>query len=219
MPSPRKQAAKTLRPADPVMHFPDEAAWCDWLHRNHSKANGVWMQIAKKDAAIRSVTYRQALDLSLCYGWIDAQKKPGTEGAWLQRFTPRRDASIWSQANRERVLELMAEGRMQPAGLHAMEQAKQNGRWDSAYERASTAQVPDDLAAHLRKSPRAKAFFETLSSQNRYAILFRLQTAKKPETRLKRLANFVEMLERHETIHPQSSTGQRSRPKAGTPQG
>ena len=209
MTSRRKQAAATLSPRDPIMHLPDEPAWRDWLHRNYATANGVWMQIAKKDAVTRSVTYREALDIALCYGWIDAQKKPGAENTWWQRFTPRRQTSIWSQANRERVLELMAEGRLQPAGLKAVERAKQNGRWESAYDRASTAQVPDDLAAHLRKRSRAGAFFETLSSQNRYAILFRLQTAKKPETRLKRLAKFVEMLEKHETIHPQNSTKKR----------
>lgn len=206
----RKQAAAKLTPADDVVHFRDEAAWLDWLHQNHAQANGVWMQIAKKGAAIGSVTHRQAVDVALCYGWIDTQKKPSTDGMWLQRFTPRRQTSIWSKANRTRVLELIAEGRVQRAGLEAIEKAKQNGRWESAYDGVSTAVVPDDLAAHLRKRPGAKAFFETLSGQNRYAILFRLQTAKKPETRLKRLAKFVEMLENSETIHPQSAEGKRS---------
>jgi uncharacterized protein YdeI (YjbR/CyaY-like superfamily) len=190
--------------ADSAILFPAQADWRAWLDKNHANSAGVWLQIAKKSSDIPSVSYAEALEVALCYGWIDGQKRPGPEGVWMQRFTPRRPTSIWSRVNHEKALVLIKEGRMQPAGIEAIRRAKENGRWDSAYDAVSKAQIPHDLAAQLDKRPRARAFFQMLSSQNRYAILFRLQTAKKPETRAKRLEKFVAMLENHETIHPQS---------------
>jgi uncharacterized protein YdeI (YjbR/CyaY-like superfamily) len=209
MPKSRTNAHDSATATDPAMLFKNQSEWLSWLHKHHAGSPGVWLQIAKKDAHIESVSYAEALETALCYGWIDAQKRPGPKGLWLQRFTPRRPTSIWSKVNREKALFLVEQGRMQPAGLDAVQRAKENGRWDSAYDQVSAAQIPDDLAAHLRKSLGARAFFNTLSSQNRYAILFRLQTARKPETRAKRLQKFVEMLENHETVHPQSESVRR----------
>jgi uncharacterized protein YdeI (YjbR/CyaY-like superfamily) len=183
--------------------FEDKAAWSRWLEQHQHDSPGVWLQISKKNSEIRSVSYAEALEEALCYGWIDGQKKQGSEGVWLQRFTPRRDRSIWSKVNREKALALMEGQRMRPAGTAAIERAKGNGQWDAAYDSFRTAGIPHDLARELRRNKAAKAFFEKLSAQNRYAILFRLQTAKKPETRVHRLAKFVEMLKRGETIHPQ----------------
>ncbi len=188
---------------DDSVLFETQAAWAAWLRKNHAKSTGVWLQLGKKGSELRAVSYGEALETALCYGWIDGQKKPGPPGTFLQRFTPRGQRSIWSKINRQKALALIEAGRMQPAGLAAIERAKSNGQWDSAYDGARNASVPDDLDAALRKNPRAQAFFAKLNGQNRYAILFRLQTAKKPETRIKRLNQFVEMLNRHETIYPQ----------------
>ncbi|HZS57251.1 MAG TPA: YdeI/OmpD-associated family protein [Bryobacteraceae bacterium] len=194
--------------------FSTQEDWRAWLQQNHGKSEGVWLRIAKKSAGVPSVSYAEALDVALCYGWIDGQKRPGPEGFWLQRFTPRRSTSIWSAINREKALTLIKEGRMEHPGLEAIERAKENGRWEAAYDRFGAAQIPEDLAAQLRQRPRANAFFQTLSSQNRYAILFRLQTAKKLETRAKRLEKFVGMLENQQTIYPQSFKSGRSRQKS-----
>lgn len=203
----RKRTHDDARPPDLVTHFESKTDWLAWLHKNHATSAGVWVPIAKKGAGMPSVSYAEALEVALCYGWIDGQKQLGTKDMWLQRFTPRRETSIWSKINREKALALIKEGRMQPAGLMAINLAKQHGRWDEAYDAVSAAQIPDDLAARLHDRPRAKAFFQTLSSRNRYAILFRLQTAKKPETRAKRLEKFISMLENHETLHPQAFDG------------
>jgi uncharacterized protein YdeI (YjbR/CyaY-like superfamily) len=187
----------------PVVSFDDQSAWRAWLADNHASApDGVWLQIAKKGTAVASVDYAQALAVALCYGWIDGQKRSLDEGHWLQRFTPRRSRSIWSKVNREKVEALIAAGEMQPAGLAEIERAKSDGRWDAAYDSQRTSTVPDDLVAALATNPAAGDFFATLDSTNRYAILHRLQTAKKPETRARRLAQFVEMLSEHRTIHP-----------------
>jgi uncharacterized protein YdeI (YjbR/CyaY-like superfamily) len=188
---------------NPSLLFEDQAAWSRWLEQHHADSPGVWLQISKKNSDIRSVSYAEALEEALCYGWIDGQKKTGPDGVWLQRFTPRRDRSIWSKVNRAKALALIEAGRMHPAGTAAIVRAKSNGQWDAAYGAFSTAEIPEDLAKELQTKKSAKAFFEQLSAQNRYAILFRLQTAKKPETRAKRLAKFVDMLTRGETIHPQ----------------
>ncbi|HUE22974.1 MAG TPA: YdeI/OmpD-associated family protein [Bryobacteraceae bacterium] len=160
------------------------------------------MRLAKKGSAIQSVSYGEALEAALCYGWIDAQKKGESEHAWLQRFTPRRAKSIWSKVNREKAAALIKAGRMQPAGLHQVALARQDGRWDAAYDSPANAEVPDDLAAALARSAPAKEFFRTLDRANRYAILWRIQTAKKADTRARRIRQFVEMLERHEKVHP-----------------
>jgi uncharacterized protein YdeI (YjbR/CyaY-like superfamily) len=192
---------KTPAPELPIILFDDQAAWAEWLDEHHSDSPGVWLRLAKKGAPYASVSYAEALDVALCYGWIDSQKKTFDQHSFLQKFGPRGAKSIWSKVNREKVLALTEVGRMKPAGIQAVESAKADGRWDAAYDPASTATVPDDLQAALDANPKAKEFFATVSGANRYAILFRVQTAKKPETRAKRIATLVEMLERNEKIH------------------
>jgi uncharacterized protein YdeI (YjbR/CyaY-like superfamily) len=186
----------------PIIQFAHQAAWAAWLHEHHASSAGVWLRIFKTATGIASVSYAEALETALCYGWIDGQKKSHDEAAWLQKFTPRRAKSIWSKVNREKAETLIRIGQMQPAGLAAVEQAKQDGRWDAAYDSQSKATVPPDFQAELDKHAAAKAFFATLNSQNRYAILFRIQTAKRPETRSRRMAEFIDMLARHEVVHP-----------------
>ena len=186
----------------PIKLFKSQQAWTTWLDKNHAKSEGVWLQIAKKAGNVKTVTYTEAVEVALCYGWIDGQGKGLDDSAWLQKFTPRGPRSIWSKINRQKAEELIASGRMQPAGLAAIERAKQNGRWDNAYDSHRTAGVPADLQAALDANAKAKAFFATLDSTNRYAILFRLQTAKKAETRARRIAQFVGMLEKHEKLYP-----------------
>ena len=185
----------------PVRLFKDDAAWEAWLARNHSKSAGVWLRIAKVGSNTKTLSYAEALDVALCYGWIDGQKQKFDDATWLQKFTPRGKRSIWSKINREKVQRLTDSGRMQSAGLEAVERAKTNGQWDSAYDSHRTAAVPDDLQRALDSHPKAKAFFATLNSANRYAILFRIQTVKRAETRAKKIEQFVRMLERHEVIH------------------
>ena len=186
----------------PVILFAQQRDWAAWLGDNHTLSRGIWLQLAKKASGTQSITYAEALDVALCYGWIDGQKKSYDESSWLQKFTPRGAKSIWSKVNREKALALLDSGQMQPAGLAEVESARQDGRWDAAYDSQGTATVPDDLQAELDRNPAAKAFFATLNSRNRYAILFRIQTAKKAETRAKRIREFVGMLERHELLYP-----------------
>ncbi len=178
------------------------ADWIAWLEAHHPSIAGVWLQIAKKGSGVTSVTYDEALEVALCFGWIDGQKQRHDETFWLQKFTPRRPNSIWSKVNRAKVERLIAHGAMRPAGMQAVEHAKQNGRWEAAYDSHSTATVPADFQTALDANPNASAFFATLNSQNRYAILFRIQTAKKAETRTRRINEFVAMLERHEKLYP-----------------
>ena len=182
--------------------FPNQKAWEAWLRTNHATSAGVWLRLAKKGSPVQSVSYAEALEAALCYGWIDAQKKPESEHAWLQRFTLRRPKSIWSKVNREKAAALIKAGRMRPAGLDQVARAKQDGRWDAAYDSPANAEVPDDLAAALDRNAPAKAFFQTLDRANRYAVLWRIQTVKKAETRARRIREFVAMLERHEKLHP-----------------
>ena len=186
----------------PVMLFKSQKAWTTWLDKHHAKSAGIWLRIAKKSGDLKSVSYAEAVDVALCYGWIDGQGKGLDESAYLQKFTPRGPRSIWSKINRTKAEALIKSGRMQPAGLAAIDRAKRNGQWETAYDSHRTAAVPDDLQAALNHNPKAKAFFATLDSANRYAILFRLQTAKKAETRARRLEQFVRMLENHEKFHP-----------------
>jgi uncharacterized protein YdeI (YjbR/CyaY-like superfamily) len=190
--------------AAPEVSFADQAAWRAWLAAQHRDApDGVWLKIAKKGKDVgESVDYPQALEVALCFGWIDGQKKGLDETHWLQHFCPRRSRSIWSKVNRAKAEALVEAGEMQPAGQAEIDRAKADGRWDAAYDSPRTSTVPDDLAAALASNPVARDFFATLGSTNRYAILHRLQTAKKPETRARRLAQFVEMLTEHRTIHP-----------------
>jgi uncharacterized protein YdeI (YjbR/CyaY-like superfamily) len=186
----------------PILPFEDQTAWATWLDSNHDVSSGVWLKLAKKASGIQSVTYDQALEAALCYGWIDGQKKSYDESSWLQKFTPRSRKSIWSKINRQKAQALIETGQMKPAGLQEVERAKQDGRWDAAYDSQSRAAVPDDFQAALDANPKANAFFATLNSQNRYAILFRIQTAKKAETRAKRIQEFIQMLEKHEKLYP-----------------
>jgi uncharacterized protein YdeI (YjbR/CyaY-like superfamily) len=181
--------------------FKDQAAWSGWLDKNHARSSGIWLRLAKKNSGLQSVSYAEAIESALCYGWIDGQKRPESEQAWLQRFCPRSAKSIWSKVNREKALALTKSGRMMAAGQQAIAEAKSNGRWESAYDSPSRAAVPDDFQAALKSSSRANSFFETLDRANRYAILFRIQTAKKPETRARNIQKFIAMLERGEKIH------------------
>jgi uncharacterized protein YdeI (YjbR/CyaY-like superfamily) len=196
--------AKTTKaaPAElPIILFATQEEFAAWLEENWASA-GLWLRMAKKGTGIPSLDYAQALEVALAYGWIDGQKKSYDDSSWLQKFTPRGPKSIWSQINREKAQALIDSGRMQPSGLAAVETAQQDGRWQAAYASQSKMEVPPDLQAALDASPAAKEFFATLNSANRYAILFRVEQAKRPETRAKRIAQYVAMLERHEKIHP-----------------
>ena len=184
----------------PTIFFSSSAEWEDWLEAEH-RGPGVWIKVAKKASGIESVTTAEALDVALCFGWIDSRREALDEQYFLQRYTPRRPRGRWSRINREKVERLTAEGRMRASGLAEVDRAKADGRWDAAYDGQRTATVPDDLERELEARPTAKAFFETLNSQNRYAILYRLDDAKKPETRARRLAKFVAMLEAGEKIY------------------
>lgn len=185
-----------------ILPFVSKKKWTDWLVKQHDKSAGVWLKLAKKGAGIPSVTYDEAVDVALCYGWIDGQKGSFDDKYWLQKFTPRGPKSIWSKINTEKAERLIASGAMKPAGLKAIELAKQDGRWDAAYASQKNISVPDDFKTALDKNKKAKAFFATLNSVNRYAILFRIHNAKKAETRAKRIQQFVEMLERNEKLYP-----------------
>lgn len=187
---------------DPVIAFESPAAWEEWLAREHASQNGVWVKIAKKATGIPTVTHAEALEVALCYGWIDGQRKSFDEQWFIQRFTPRRARSNWSKINRDKVERLIAEGKMQPAGLREIERAKADGRWDAAYDPPSVATVPDDLQRALDANPAAAAFFATLNSQNRFAILYRVQDAKRAETRARRIETFVAMLAEGKKVYP-----------------
>jgi len=198
-----KTAAKATKiDAEPVLPFASRGAWRTWLAKNHGSSSGLWLKIARKAAGTASVTYAEAVDEALCWGWIDGQKRSLDEAWTLQRFSPRGKRSIWSKINRDKVAALIAAGEMQPAGLAEVERARGDGRWDAAYDSPKNAAVPDDLAAALAGRKRAAAFFATLDATNRYAILFRIHNAKKPETRARRIATFVDMLARGETLYP-----------------
>jgi uncharacterized protein YdeI (YjbR/CyaY-like superfamily) len=186
----------------PIELFERQQDWALWLKVNHGTSPGVWLQLAKKGTDIQSVSYEEAVKTSLCFGWIDGQKKAHSDEYWLQKFTPRSPKSIWSKINKGKALALVKAGKMKPAGLKEIERAKRDGRWEAAYDSASKAVVPSDFQAALDSNARAKAFFGTLDSRNRYAVLFRIQTVKKAETRAKRISQFVQMLERHEKVHP-----------------
>jgi len=195
---PNKKSA--FIPDLPVKLYKTPDAWAKWLDANHARSSGIWMRIAKKNADITSINYAEALDVALCYGWIDGQKRPLDASSWLQRFTPRGPRSIWSKINTGKAQALIDSGRMRPPGLAAIEAARQSGRWGSAYEPSSAAAVPPELQAAFDRSPKAKAFFDTLRGANRYGIIFRVSTAKKPETKAKRVADFIARLERGETL-------------------
>jgi len=188
--------------SEPIHTFATQSDWEAWLEGNGSASPGVWLRLAKKSAGQTTVTYVQALESALCHGWIDGKKQSEDQHYWLQRFTPRTAKSIWSKINKAKAEALIAADRMRPAGLVAIERAMLDGRWDAAYSSASTSTIPDDLQLALDANPKAKTFFATLNSQNRYAILFRIQNVKKAETRAKKIAQFIEMLNAGDKLHP-----------------
>ena len=192
----------TAKPDLPVISFPSRDAWEDWFQEQHATSEGLWLKFAKKGSGIESVSYAEALEAALCYGWIDGQKASFDDHYWLQRFTPRRPSSKWSKINREKATELIERGEMKPAGLREVERARADGRWDSAYDAQSTATVPEDLRRELDMNDRAREFFATLDSRNRYAILYNIQDAKKPETRARRIQKYVAMLSEQKKIYP-----------------
>jgi uncharacterized protein YdeI (YjbR/CyaY-like superfamily) len=185
-----------------VLSFESTEEWETWLATHHADSPGLWLKIAKKGSAGRSISYSDALDVALCHGWIDGQKGRLDDDYWLQRFTPRKPGSKWSQINTERVAVLTAADRMSEAGRREVEQAQADGRWEQAYESQSRITVPEDLARALAANHRAREFFATLDSTNRYAVLYRIGSAKRPETRARRIATFVAMLSEHKKIYP-----------------
>ena len=186
----------------PVISFESGAAWEAWLEAEHASSPGVWLKIAKKGASVPTVSYPDALAGALCFGWIDGQKGRLDDDYWLQRFTPRKPGSRWSRVNTDKAAALIEAGRMRPAGLAEVERAKADGRWAAAYEPQSASSVPDDLAAELARDDSARAFFETLDGANRYAILHRIASARRPETRARRIATYMAMLAEHKKIYP-----------------
>lgn len=184
---------------DPIRSFKSPAAWNAWLAKHHESSRGVWIKFAKKDSGIKTVTYAEALEVALCFGWIDGQVKRLDERYYLQRFTPRARRSKWSKINCGKAARLIQEGKMRPAGLRQIGAAKADGRWEAAYESFKTIGVPEDLRLALQKHPKALAFFETLKGRKRYSILYRIQDAKRPETRARRIETFVAMLRRGRT--------------------
>jgi uncharacterized protein YdeI (YjbR/CyaY-like superfamily) len=193
MPGTKSDTAATL--------FKSAKAFDAWLKKHHAASDGLWLKIAKKGAGEPSVTYPEAVEIALCWGWIDGQKKGLDDQHFLQRFTPRRARSIWSKINVDKVAALIEAGRIQPAGQAQIDAAKADGRWGKAYDGARSASVPDDLQAALEANPEAKAFFATINASNRYAVLWRVQTAVKPQTRARRIAKLVEMLGHGEVVH------------------
>jgi uncharacterized protein YdeI (YjbR/CyaY-like superfamily) len=185
----------------PIIQFADRTAWNKWLDEHHASSPGVWLKIAKKASGIATVNHPEALEEALCYGWIDGQRLPHDETFFLQRFTPRTKRSKWSQVNRDKVTSLIEQKRMQPAGLAQIEAAKQDGRWDAAYAPQSSQAIPEDFKRALEQNPKAHEFFKTLRGTRRYSFLYRIQDAKRPETRARRIEQFVDMLANHQT-HP-----------------
>jgi uncharacterized protein YdeI (YjbR/CyaY-like superfamily) len=193
--------AESRRAATAIRSFRTRREWTVWLEKNHRLASGLWMRLAKKGSHLKTITYAEALETALCYGWIDGQKRGESDEAWLQRFLPRAENSIWSKINREKAVALIASGRMKPAGRACVNAAKENGRWDAAYDSPKSASVPGDFQAALDANQRAGKFFATLDGANRYAVLFRIQTVKKSDTRERKIREFIAMLERGERIH------------------
>ena len=185
-----------------MLAFGSAADWEAWLESEHATSDGIWLKVGKKTASEPSVSYVEALEVALCFGWIDGQKRGFDEDYWLQRFTPRKPGSKWSKINTEKADALLAAGRMRPAGQLQADRARADGRWDAAYAGQRTSTVPDDLRAALDANPAAAAFFATISSVNRYAIIYRIGSVKRPETRVRKIAQYVQMLAEHKTIHP-----------------
>lgn len=192
----------SAKPELRILPFPSVGEWEAWLEKHHASSDGLWIKFARKGLGIETVSYVEALDVALCYGWIDGQARGLDDEYWLQRFTPRRSRSRWSKVNREKVAKLIEAGKMKPAGLREVERARADGRWDAAYDPPSKATVPDDLRRALDENPEASAFFATLDGRNRYAILYQIGDAKKPETRARRVEKFVTMLGKREKPYP-----------------
>jgi len=195
------KSKRTRAEPKPVRAFRSQRDFENWLERNHHRTEGVWIRFAKKNSGLKSVTHPEALDSALCFGWIDALRLPDTDKTYLHRFLPRRPKSLWSRINRERALALIEGGRMRAQGLAEIERAKRDGRWESAYPSPANATMPPDFEKELARNPKAKAFFETLNRINRYAIIWRLATARKQETRERLTRKFLDMLEKGETLH------------------
>jgi len=201
MPLPKRKNLQTSVDSDEQIAFADAAAFDQWLKANHASCSGVWLRIAKKGSGKKTVSYQEAIDVALTWGWIDALKRPLDHAEWLQRFTPRGSRSPWSKVNCQKAEALIEAMRMKPSGLAEVERAKKDGRWEKAYEGQSKAELPADFAEALAKNKKAAAFYATLNSANRYAIIYRLHSAKKPETRQKRFDTFLAMLARGEKLH------------------
>ena len=192
----------TAKPDLPIIPFASRDAWGAWLEGQHATSDGLWLKLAKKYSGLETVTYDQAVEIALCYGWIDGQVRSFDEDYYLQRFTPRRPRSKWSKINRQKATKLIERGEMKPAGLREVERAKAEGRWDAAYDAPSTATVPEDLKRALGKNEIAREYFATLDRRNRYTILYQIQDAKRPETRARRIAKYVAMLAEREKPYP-----------------
>jgi uncharacterized protein YdeI (YjbR/CyaY-like superfamily) len=186
----------------PILLCADQQIWINWLEKNYNISTGIRLHIAKKQSGTVTVSYEEAVEGALCYGWIDSQKEAYDDKTWLQRFTPRGENSIWSKVNKDKAELLISTGRMMPSGMNAIDNAKRNGRWDKAYEPQSSATIPEDFEKELNKNLKAKAFFETLDRQNKYAIMFRINNVKKIETRMKKIQQYISMLEKGEKIYP-----------------
>ena len=185
----------------PIKAFATQKKWREWLEKNHSRSDGIWLRIFKKDSGKKTVTHDEALDEALCFGWIDGQRNKHDEISFLQKFTPRRARSIWSKRNQEKTAKLIKEGRMTPAGRGEIERAKKDGRWDRAYESPKNMEVPEDFLKELKRNRKAYEFFKTLNKTNKFAIAFRLHNAKKPETCERRMKDFLARMERGEKFH------------------
>jgi uncharacterized protein YdeI (YjbR/CyaY-like superfamily) len=196
-----RMAISEMRAGLPILAFADAAAFAAWLEQAPAGSPGLWLKLAKEGSGHASLTKAEAIDAALCHGWIDGQLHPYDDAWWLTRFTPRKPRGKWSQKNRERAEQLIAAGRMMPNGLAQVEAARADGRWDAAYASASRIEVPADLQAALDANPEAAAFFATLTGANRYAVLYRIGAVKKPETRARKIADYVAMLARHQTLH------------------
>jgi uncharacterized protein YdeI (YjbR/CyaY-like superfamily) len=199
--STRVREAMTTKKDLPTFHFKSQKEWENWLKKNHAESDGIWIKFAKKAAGIKSISYPEALDVAICYGWIDGQKASFDGEYWLQRFTRRGPRSKWSKINCQKAAEFISRGKMKAPGLLEVETAKKDGRWDAAYESQRAITVPEDLQQKLDENPRALEFFATLDGKNRYAILYRIHDAKKPETRAQRIEKFVAMLNEGKTVH------------------
>ena len=193
---------KAVRPDSPILSFTTTKELTSWLAKHHAVSTGIWIRLFKNKSGVATISYAEALDVALCYGWIDGQKQTYDTESWLQKFTPRRPKSIWSKRNREHILRLEQSGKMKAAGMKQVEAAKADGRWEQAYDSPGTMVVPADFLKELAKSKKAETFFKALNKTNTYAIVWRLQTAKKSETRNKRMKAILEMLKKGEKFHP-----------------